>query len=75
MISNKLTTTVQTPSHFALPTCGHAFSAILRGTDLGAYAGAATTVTRERIATQFKGGMGFVPANAWGTTAWSPPTS
>lgn len=74
MISNKLMTTVQTPSCFALPTTGHAFGATLRGTDLGAIAGT-PAVQRERIATQFKGGMGSVPAYVPGTTAWSPPTS
>ena len=76
MASNKLMTTVQTPSRFTLPTCGHAFEATLRGTDLGAVAGIGTSVVeRERNATQIKGGMGLVPAYVPGTTAWSPPTS
>jgi hypothetical protein len=77
MFSTKLMTTAQTPSRFALPTCGHAFlGASLRGTDLGVVAGAGTAaVKRERIATQITGGMGFVPAYVPGTTAWSPPTS
>lgn len=70
MNSFKPMTTVQTPSRFALPTCGHAFDATRWGADLGT-----STVARERIAAQFKGGMGFVPAYVPGTTAWSPPTS
>lgn len=77
MASNKLMTTVQTPSRFTLPTCGHAFEATLRGTDFGSgIAGFGTTVVeRDRFATQIKGGMGLVPAYVPGTTAWSPPTS
>lgn len=77
MFSIQLTTTAQTPSSFALPTCGHApVGASLRGTDLGAFAGAGTAaVKRERIAPQTKGGMRLVPAYIPGTTAWSPPTS
>lgn len=71
MNSTKLTTTVQTPSRFALPTVGHAIDATLRGTDLG-FAG--IRVQRERSAA-VKGGMGAVPAYVPGTTAWSPPTS
>lgn len=74
MISNKLMTTVQTPSRFALPTCGHAFDATVRGTDLG-FAGTGSAVKRERIATPITGGEGLVPAYVPGTTAWSPPTS
>lgn len=70
MTSNKLMTTVQTPSRFALPTCGHAFDATRRGADFGT-----TAVARERSASQIKGGMGFVPAYVPGTTVWSPPTS
>ncbi|MEI5672471.1 MULTISPECIES: hypothetical protein [Nocardioides] len=74
MASNKLMTTVQTPSRFALPTCGHAFDASVRGTDLG-FAGIGTSVERERTATPIKGGLGFATAYVPGTTAWSPPTS
>ena len=78
MASNKLMTTVQTPSRFALPTCGHAFEATVWGVDSGSFAGIATSfVERERTATQItiKGGLGLVPAYVPGTSAWSPPTS
>lgn len=78
MNSTKLMTTVQTPSRFAVPACGHAFAATRWAADLGTFAGAGTTVVeRDRAVqiTEIKGGRGFVPANAPGTTAWSPPTS
>jgi hypothetical protein len=71
MISTTTTTTVQTPSRFALPACGHASFFAVRGTDFG-FAG--IRVQRERIAA-VKGGMGLVTAYVPGTTAWSPPTS
>lgn len=74
MIGIKLTTTVQTPSRFAMPTCGHAFDASVWGTDFGT-AGVGTSVERERTAPRIKGGLGLVPAYVPGTTAWSPPTS
>lgn len=72
MASNKLMTTVQTPSRFTLPTCGHAFEATLRGTD---FAGIGTSAVERARFAQIKGGMGLVPAYVPGTTAWSPPTS
>lgn len=81
MNSTKLMTTVQTPSRFALPACGHAFDATRWGADLGMFAGTGTTVVerveRDRAAqiTAIKGGRGFVPSYVPGTTAWSPPTS
>ncbi|WP_244929446.1 hypothetical protein [Nocardioides sp. W7] len=79
MNSTKLMTTVQTPSRFALPMCGHAFDATVRGAGFGTFAGTGTSLAkRDRVATQIteiKGGWGLVPAYVPGTTAWSPPTS
>ncbi|WP_182523940.1 hypothetical protein [Nocardioides dongkuii] len=74
MFSTKLSMTAQNPSSFALPTCGHAFWATFRGTDLGVIAGIGTSVTA-RVRQAVEGGMDIVPTYVPGTLAWSPPTS
>lgn len=76
MNSIKLMTTVQTPSRFGMPACGHAFETAHRGSDVAAITGFGTSVVeRDRFATQIKGGLGLVPAYVPGISAWSPPTS
>jgi len=86
MNSTTTTWTAQTPSGFALPTCGHAFEATLRTrasvVTTGVIAGAAVVRQRQEsvqiLATDvvrggFKGDMDLATAYFPGTSAWRPP--
>lgn len=73
MVSNNITTTVQIPSRFAMPVCGHAHDTVSRdwSADLGTRL-IAGDVDRDRTAAATKGHLGFV-ALVPGTDAWSRP--
>lgn len=75
MTSTKLSMTVQTPSRFGMPICGHAVGATRRVED--ALAATSALVVRGRIAGTTDAvavKAGFVPSAIQGTTAWRPPS-